>query len=238
MEDTAIASNLDPKAFSLSAYDNVKISMPPIPMAEEGDIDAQLFGYVASAEKGSGITSIADLDDAWVQKTFEGLDSVRALRAAIKRDIEKQGRRDWDNLKFQKCLDALVDRLEGEISDEVLDANVEQSRALYNERLLSFGMTKRQYLREEHLTEEQFEEKLREDVAFQLKSNMALDKLIEASNTEVAKSELTEYLSCEDPATFVAELEESGRVEDARHAAARVKVMRRVVEKAEVEIEE
>ncbi|MEG0990650.1 hypothetical protein [Gordonibacter sp.] len=237
MEDTTTPPELDPSTFALAAYDSVTVVMPPLPVATDDDIDAQLFEFVASAKKGSGITSIADLDDGWVQANFEGMSTIAELRRALKLDLEKQGRNNWSNLKFSKCADALMARLEGEVSAAVVEANVEASRAQYDERLLSFGMTKRQYLREEHLTEEQFEQKLHDDVAYQLRFNMALDKMIEISGTAVAKSELTEYLSCEDPAAFAAELEATGRVEDARRAAARVKVMRRVVETAVVKDE-
>lgn len=237
MEDAINLSKLDSSAFSLTAYDSVSVVMPPLPVATDDDIDAQLFEFVASAKKDSGITSIADLDDVWVSANFDGMSTIAELRRAIKLDLEKQGRNGWSNLKFSRCADALMTRLEGEIPSDLVEANVEASRAHYDERLLSFGMTKKQYLREEHLTEEQFEQKLHDDVVYQLKFNMALDKMIEISGTTVAKSELTEYLSCEDPVAFAAELEATGRVEDARRAAARVKVMRRVVETAIVKDE-
>ena len=90
----------------------------------------------------------------------------------------------------------------------------------------------------EHLTPEQFEEKLRDDVVFQLKLNAALDKMIEATGTEVTPSELTEYLSTDDPDAFLAEIEANGRMADAQRAAARVKVMRSVVDTAVVETED
>lgn len=144
----------------------------------------------------------------------------------------------WNNTKFQKCSDALVARLEGELPADVVAANIEASHAQYEQRLKSFGSTKERYLREEHLTPEQFEEKLRDDVVFQLKLNAALDKMIEATGTEVAPSELTEYLSTDDPDAFLAEIEANGRMADAQRAAARVKVMRSVVDTAVVETED
>ena len=61
--------------------------------------------------------------------------------------------------------------------------------------------------------------------------------MVEVTATTVPNAELTEYLACEDPARFLEELRESGKVEQARKAAARVKVMRRVIETAEVETE-
>ncbi|HIW76920.1 MULTISPECIES: hypothetical protein [Gordonibacter] len=237
MQQSATAPELDLDSVTLSSYERVRLTMPSLPHAKDDDVDAQLFEYVASADKDSHITCIADLDDEWVRSMFDGMNTMAELRDAIKRDLDKHYLRDWNALKFQRCTDALVARVEADISDEVLDKNVEASRAQYDQRLASFGMTKAQYLREERMTEEEYEQKLRDDVAFQLKLNAGLDKLIEATNIDVPKSELHEYLACDDPAEFAAELEKNGKVEEARHAAARVKAMRRLVEAAEVEIE-
>lgn len=237
MAETPTVPQLDPAAFTLSSSDSVQVTMPPVPVATETDIDSQLFVYVASAGKGSPITSIADLDDAWVQSSFDGISTIAELRAGIKRDLERQSKSSWDSLKFQQCADALVERLEGDVPEEVVAANVEASHAQYEERLRSLGTTKERYLRDEKLTKEQFDEQMRDDVVFQLKLNAALDKMVEATNTEVAVDELTEYLTTDDPDAFLAELEKNDRVEDACHAAARVKVMRNVVETAVVKTE-
>ena len=229
---------LDLSAFVLSSHDSVHIVMPPQPVATDDDIDAQLFVYVASATNHSPIRSIGDLTDEWVKSQFDGISTMAELRAGIKQDLERQGMVAWNNTKFQKCADALVARLEGELPADVVAANIEASHAQYEQRLKSFGSTKERYLREEHLTPEQFEEKLRDDVVFQLKLNAALDKMIEATGTEVAPSELTEYLSTDDPDAFLAEIEANGRMADAQRAAARVKVMRSVVDTAVVETED
>ena len=61
--------------------------------------------------------------------------------------------------------------------------------------------------------------------------------MIEATGTEVAPSELTEYLSNGRSRCVLAEIEANGRMADAQRAAARVKVMRSVVDAAVVETE-
>lgn len=238
MTDTITSPQLDPSDFSMTDYDNVHIEMPPCPSPTDDDIDAQLFEYVASAEKDSGIASIADLNDAWVRSNFGGLSTAVELRALIRHDLEERSTCAYGDLKFQKCADALIARLEGDIPADVLEASIEASRDQYDERLSSFGMTKAQFLREERMTGDEFEKKLRDDVAYRLRLDVALDKMIEVMNVTVGNDELTQYLSCEDAAAFLVKLKDSGRVEDARHAAARVKVMRRIVETAVVEGQE
>lgn len=237
MSEIKNVPQLNPNDFTLSSTDQVSVTMPTLPSVGSDDVDAQLFAYVANAKKGSGITSIADLDDAWVQATFEEFSTIEALRDAMGHDLEHQSRISWENLKFQKCCDALIERLEGNIAPEILDAHIEASILQYAERLRAMGMTRAQYLRTEHLTADEFDQKLRHDVVFQLKLNMALDKVIQAQGATVADDQLTDYLSCEDPADFMAELKENNALEDARHAATRVKVMRSIVDGALVSAE-
>lgn len=235
-EETPRVPQLNPDDFKMTNYEGLKLEMPQRPAATDQDVDAQLFGYLASSGMDKGL---AELDDEWVRDMFGGIgvSTMSELRASIKVDLNRQSRMDWDNLKVRLASEQLAGRLEGDIPAEVLDANVEASRGQYEQRLREMGTTKARYLADEGLTEEQYEQNVRDDVAFQLKLNMALDKMVEATTTTVPNNELTEYLACDDPERFLADLRESGRVEEARQAASRVKIMRRLLETAEVDVE-
>lgn len=239
MSDVVEESRLDPEHFTLSDYGNVHITLPARSSVTAADVDAQLFEYVASAKRESGIMSVADIDDTWVQANFgtQGIASLTELRNAIKGDLERELNADYEELRFQRCMNAVLERLEGQIPPDAIDATVDASRSLYDSRLQAFGMTKGQYLHEQRLTEEEYEERLRDDVRDHMRLSVALDKFVEALGMTVGNNELTDYLTTDDPEAFVADLQRSGRVEEARQAAARVKAMRRVVETAVVEIE-
>lgn len=225
---------VDLSAFSLESYGPVSIKMPPRQEATETDIDAQLFQYVANAGKGQHIYSLADLNDEWARETFPGVEGVADLRSRIKSELEREFLRGWDNLKVGRCNDALVARVVQPVPEEVVEARLAASRDQYAERLQSFGMTKAQYLASEKLSEEDFERKMRDDVVYQTKLDVAMEKLVEHSGATVAEADLTKYLSCDNPDTYVEELRENGHLEAALKAAARVKVMREVLETAEV----
>ena len=157
------------------------------------------------------------------------------LKASIKQDLEKTSRMGLENYKLQCCNDALIARLEGEVPEAVVTEAMEASRSMYDDRLLASGMTKVQYLRQEKLTEEEYEQKIRADVAYNLSLNVVLDKLIERQGLAVAKEDLTEYLSADNPEAFLAEIERNGKVDEACQAAARVKAMRQIVDTAIVD---
>lgn len=230
MAEASEALKLNPKDFKLSSYDNISITMPEKPSMDEDDVDAQLFQYVISS--GKNIKSIADLDDEWVKNNFDGLETIDDVRQAIKDDYDHELEFEYSDMKFRACCDELINRLEGDVSEDVLKSNIETMRQTNQERLDSMHISMEQYLKEEHLTPDQYEDKLRNETLYQLRLNMALDLLADVLGMQVGNHEITDYLQTPDPKAFLEEIREKDMVEDARRAAVRVKTMRRAVDTA------
>ena len=233
MSEASQVIELDPKDFKLNDYDNVCIQMPLRPALTKEDIDAQLFEYVISG--GKDIQSLADLDDDWVKANFEGLETIDEVRTAIVDDYNKSMEFEESDIKFRACCDALLDRLEGEIAPEILEHDIAVMHESNAQRLAEMHMSIEQYLREEQLTREQYEDKVRDETIYQLRLNVALDIMADVLGTQVGNHEITEYLSSPNPKKFIEEIRENGQVENARRAAVRVKVMRRIVDTAVIE---
>lgn len=221
---------LDLDAFSLNDYDNARIEMPLRPSMCEEDVNAQLLEYAIST--GAKVSSVDELDEAWVRSMFDGLNTVDEVRQAIVDEFDKELEQEYVSIKYQKCCEALVARLEGEVPDEVLAANIEQMRENKLARIKDMNMSYEQYLREEHVTPDQFDDMIRDETLYMLRLNAAIDLLSVALGTQVGNDELTEYLTTPDPEKFLAEIREKGMVEQARLAAKRVKTMRRVMDTA------
>lgn len=236
-QPTISENPIDLAQFSLSACDRVRIEMPPLSDVTEDDIDAQLFAYVANAPKDSPIKTLADLDDAWVKANLPMYESIGEARNAIRASLTKETTVAFDEIRYAKCAEALIERLEGDIPAAVIEAHAETVRARTEEAARAQGVSLARYLEDARMTSEQYEASLLDEARREIALNIALDKMVEVTATTVPNAELTEYLACEDPARFLEELRESGKVEQARKAAARVKVMRRVIETAEVETE-
>ena len=230
MPETAKVIELDANDFKLTDYDNLRIAMPAKPTLSEDDVDAQLFEYVLSG--GKQIQSIADLDDEWVQNNFEGLSTIEEVRQAIKDQYDHDLEFEYSDLKYKTCADAIIARLEGEVDENTLEHDIDIARKSNLARLEEMHISFEQFLREEHLTVDQYEEKLRKDVLYQLKLNVALDLMADVLNMQVGNHELTEYLSAPNPEKFLEEIREKNMVEEARRAAVRVKVMRRAIDTA------
>lgn len=230
MAETNKVIELDPKDYKLNDYDNVRITMPAKPALSEEDVDAQLFEYVLSG--GKHINSIADLDDAWVQSNFEGMSTIEEVRQAIKDQYDHDLEFEYSDIKYKMCADALIARLEGDVAEETLTHNIDAMQTGNLARLEAMHISFEQFLREEHMTPDQYEDKLRNETLYQMRLNVALDIMADVLNMQVGNHELTEYLSAPDPEKFLAEIREKNMVEEARRAAVRVKVMRRVIDTA------
>ena len=230
MAETNKVIELDPKDYKLNDYDNVRITMPAKPALSEEDVDAQLFEYVLSG--GKHINSIADLDDAWVQNNFEEMSTIEEVRQAIKDQYDHDLEFEYSDIKYKLCADALIARLEGDVPEETLTHNIDAMRTGNLARLEAMHISFEKFLREEHMTPDQYEDKLRNETLYQMRLNVALDIMADVLNMQVGNHELTEYLSAPDPEKFLAEIREKNMVEEARRAAVRVKVMRRVIDTA------
>ncbi len=230
MADEKQVLDLDIKDFKLSDYDNIRIDMPEKTKLSEEDIDAQLFDYVLSS--GKNIQSIADLDDEWVKSNFDGLETIDDVRQAIRDQYDKEMEYSYNDIKFRNCCDALIDRLEGDVPQEIIDSNADALRSSNAARLEAMHISMEQFLREEHMSQDQYDEKLKDEALYQLRLNAALDLMADVLGMQVGNHEITEYLSAPNPEAFLEEIREKGQVENARKAAKRVKVMRRVIDTA------
>ena len=104
-------------------------------------------------------------------------------------------------------------------------------------RLEEMHIPFQQYLREEHLTQEQYDEKVRKETLRQMQLNVALDIMADVLNMQVGNHEICDYLSTPNPEKFLEEIREKDQVENARRAAVRIKVMRRAMDTAVIEEE-
>ena len=236
MAETRQIVDLDPRDFTLNDYDNVHITMPVKPELSEEDVDAQLLEYARST--GVDIQNVSELGDGWAQSFFDGMSTIDEVREAIKNQYDNELEYEYSTIKFHACCDALLARLQGEVDEALLDANVEVAREANLRRLEEMHLTLEQYLREEQLSPDRYEQKLREEMLHQMRLNVALDLEADVLNMQVGNHEITEYLSSPDPEKFLEEIREKGMVEQARRAAVRVRTMRRIVETAVIDNEE
>ena len=229
---------IDPAAatcYHLDMEEALKIDMPPQPEITEEDIDAQLFSFISNAPKGSKVVCLADIDDAWAKSVHPDVGGLADLRATLRSNLEQENRYAYQNLKVALTTDALIDRMRGSITEDMINAAFDGVRHQSEQAIHASGKSLHQYLREQDIDEQGFTDKIFEETKHQLALNIALDLYIESQGISVEEPEITDYLMADDPDQFMDEVHRSGKVAEAKAAAARVKAMRTLVDTVEVE---
>lgn len=212
----------------------LRVEMPPYPKVTEADIDAQVFSSMLTVTQGSVTQGVKDIDDMWVQENYPGITSVEQLRSIMKQELEKGNHYAYLNLTYARCADALVAGLKEEVSAEDIDKNKDEIRRRKEELMHGSGISLPQYLRDENLSESEYEQRILEETTYEIALTQALDAYVAQKEIEVTLSDLGEYLSVDDSDAFLQELKETDKQEEAQCMAARVKAMRELIEKAEI----
>lgn len=229
-ESTNDTPRLNLDDFNMSSYDVVELEGIEKPIITDEDIHDGLLMFVSGLLGRSAV--FPDVTDEWVKQNVNGIDSLSELQIAIKGQIEQERSSDLADAKYRFCANELIGRVQGDIDAPLLDRAVEELRRQKDLMLANMGETLEEYLRFEKQTKDVYEEELVDEAGMNLKLNIALDKMAIVNGTTVMNKEIPELLSNDDPESFMNQLEESGQLENARKAAARVKVMRRIIETA------
>jgi trigger factor len=136
---------------------------------------------------------LPELDEAFTKAVGEGFDSIDALRARIREDIEKGEQDRINNQYHDQILNELVDRAEIEFPPVMLDADID--RMLHDQfghaqHEANFG----QYLASLGKTQEQVREEFRPIAANRLRRSLVLSKVTEAEHVEVDDDEVSDEI--------------------------------------------
>lgn len=136
---------------------------------------------------------LPELDEAFTKAVGEGFDSIDALRARIREDIEKGEQDRINNQYHDQILNELVDRAEIEFPPVMLEADID--RMLHDQfghaqHEANFG----QYLASLGKTQEQIREEFRPIAANRLRRSLVLSKVTDAEHIEVVDDEVSEEI--------------------------------------------
>jgi trigger factor len=136
---------------------------------------------------------LPELDEAFTKAVGEGFDSIDALRARIREDIEKGEQDRINNQYHDQILNELVDRAEIEFPPVMLDADID--RMLHDQfghaqHEANFG----QYLASLGKTQDQIREEFRPIAANRLRRSLVLSKVTDAEHIDVVDDEVSDEI--------------------------------------------
>lgn len=134
-------------------------------------------------------TELPELDDEFARDVseFDTLDEYKAdIEAKIKESKEKKA----DSEVEAQLIDALIERLEAEIPEEMFAQETENFVRDYDSRLRMNGLDLKTYFQYTGMTLDSLREQLAPQAQRQVKTRLALEKIAELENIEVSDEEV------------------------------------------------
>jgi len=136
-------------------------------------------------------TVLPELDDEFAKDVseFDTLDEYKAdIRAKLQASAEKAA----DNEVDEQIINALIERLEADIPEEMFVQETENFVRDYDNRLRQQGLKLADYLKYTGTTLDDLRARLRPQAEQQVKTRLALEKIAELENIQVSDEELEE----------------------------------------------
>ena len=133
---------------------------------------------------------LPELDDDFAKDVSE-FDTLDEYKADVKAKIEKRHESAAEAEFEEKIIDALIEKLEGEIPEAMFEAETENFVRDYDNRLRQSGLDLKTYFQYTGLDLSKLREQMRPQAEKQVKARLALETVAKAEAIEVTDDELT-----------------------------------------------
>ncbi len=128
------------------------------------------------------------LDDEFAKDN--GFDTLDEYKADVKAKIEERKTREEDASVEEQIINALIEKLEGDIPAPMFDAEVENVLRDFDGRIRMQGLDLNTYLKYTGMTLDMLREQMRPQAERQVKTRLALEKIAELEKLEVTEEEI------------------------------------------------
>ena len=132
---------------------------------------------------------LPELDDDFAKDVSE-FDTLDEYKADVKAKIEKRHENAAEAEFEEKIIDALIEKLEGEIPEAMFEAETENFVRDYDNRLRQSGLDLKTYFQYTGLDLDKLREQMRPQAEKQVKARLALETIAKAEAVEVSEDEL------------------------------------------------
>ena len=131
------------------------------------------------------------LDDDFAKDVSE-FDTLDEYKADIKAKIEKRHETAADNAVEDKLVEALIEKLEGDIPEAMYEAETENFVRDYDTRLRSQGLDLKTYFKYTGMNLDSLREQMRPQAERQVKARLALEKIAALEKIEATEEDINE----------------------------------------------
>lgn len=177
---------------------------------------------------------LPEVNEEFATETL-GFKSLEDLKKNIADTVANQKKDMLPRLKETECLYALQERLDGEVSDELVEEEERMLLQSFFQQLQQQGLTFDFYLQSQGLTADAFKEDIKKQARDVATQDAALDAWARHAGYEVTDEEITaefEKSGVKDPAAMEAEWRENGQLHTLRRSIKRTRAVLEIMDSA------
>lgn len=214
-------------------FDFEAISDSDQPRPELGDGKLHAYVEIKSIRK----RVLPEFDDEFFGKV--GARDLEDLRKQMSYTINAQKDRELPDLMQQRVVDALVERLEGEVPEYYVNFLREDVGRELMQKLQKEGTDLQNWLINNNIEAEKIQQQVTDEAIARAKRDLALEALFKHEGWEVTEEDIEKQLANDDdPEESRRTLEEAHRMADLRKMCRQSKAARWLIETAEVTVVE
>lgn len=138
---------------------------------------------------------IPELDDEFAKDVDEEVESLDELKEKKKDELLKQKEQEIDNNKRESLIKQVTESAEVDIPEEMVESELGQMMQEFEQRLQMQGMALEQYFQFSGQTEDELKEQMKEDAFMRVKTNLALESILEKEELEVSEEDIDAELT-------------------------------------------
>jgi FKBP-type peptidyl-prolyl cis-trans isomerase (trigger factor) len=190
--------------YHLTDYEPFAVTVPAVPAVTDDDVEAQIRILAAQLERAKaidedrdpGAITIPAITDGWVAQNFasQGMSTVEDLRANFRHSAEHAVHDQYEGLRIQAIMDEYAKRLDGEITQSMVDLMVEDMVQGLSVELEGQGSSLEYYLAQQEMEEDELRQTFGEQARMQLLQGLVLDAIFEHEHLKVEVPDLMSLL--------------------------------------------
>lgn len=175
------------------------------------------------------------MDSAWVAEHYPSDGTYDQMRDRIKRQITDKKMRGFLQMAPQVVASMVTERLDGEIPEEAIEEGLKRYSNDFDRFLMKQETTREEYLVSQGITEDQFNDQLRQEVVGMVATDLALLAYADEKGLEPTEVEVDAVFGMDDPQSTTTARERAkkyGYLDQIRTQARRMKALEQLAREA------
>lgn len=137
---------------------------------------------------------LPELDDEFAKDVDDEVETLDELKAKKKEQMLEERKQAADTAKRESLIEKASDNVEVDIPDAMVETELEQMLAEFEQNLQMQGMTLEMYAQFSGQDEDALKEQMKEDAAKRVKTSLTLEAIANAENLEATEEEVNEEI--------------------------------------------